>query len=312
MFTTLPDHLREKSVKDLFTMKTLSNCWPIWKKDINQILGKNITPSKIIDLGDHLSEIFSRTGDKGRGQSELSSGGAAWEALVCWYLNLCTSGSRIVAVKKMSLVPTPFRKAITVNYGNFACNTESDISIIVFPNEKNYTADKNEIEARNDSGNLIETMVKGQFNSMNILDALCEKDFDNFELGIVQCKTNWNDNAQIPMLWDMVYSAKGFEGGNIDIGKGGFSITDLRRFTYSFVTVPTNKDIYKSESVAVKRVTSLSGGNYWGKPTVQNVARSLKECFNKNYQNGFNKNIRTDLERAIPYLGQELSYFNII
>ncbi len=60
------------------------------------------------------------------------------------------------------------------------------------------------------------------------------------------------------MLWDMIYSANGFRGRNITIGRNGFNIHNASNFTYSFVTVPSNqKTEYKSESVAVKRVSNL-------------------------------------------------------
>lgn len=37
----------------------------------------------------------------------------------------------------------------------------------------------------------------------------------NLEAHIIQCKTNWNDNAQIPMLWNMVYATKDFKENKI-------------------------------------------------------------------------------------------------
>ena len=51
-------------------------------------------------------------------------------------------------------------------------------------------------------------MQNGEFKREKVMDALCEKHFTSLEIHIIQCKTNWNDNAQIPMLWDMVYSAQ--------------------------------------------------------------------------------------------------------
>ncbi|MCB0468926.1 MAG: hypothetical protein KDC64_12060, partial [Aequorivita sp.] len=88
---------------------------------------------------------------------------------------------------------------------------------------------------------------------------------------------------------------------------------DAQNFTYAFVTVPSNQRAnYKSESVAVKRVTNLSGGNYWGKATEPNVARSIKEIFTNNYQAGYPNNVRTEIRNTLPKLSGELSYFNII
>lgn len=309
---TLPDYLRKISVESLFSTATMQNCWPIWKASINEILGDNFTETDIINLGDHLSDIFRSTGGEGRGQSEVSAGGTAWESLVCWYINLCTMGSRTVAIRKMSLVPKPIQDAITVNYGNFACNTESDITVITFPNIVDFNTDINDLLVNNNNGRQLETIIRGRFNK-EVSDYLCARDFDSLEIGVIQCKTNWNDNAQIPMLWDMIYSANGFRGRNITIGRDGFNIHDASNFTYSFVTVPSNQRAnYSSNSVAVKRVTNLSGGNYWGKPTEQNVARSLKEIFTNNFQSGYPNNIRTEIRMSIPLLSEELSYFNII
>ena len=311
MYNTIPDLFRKISVESIFSTRTIQNCWPIWKYRIEEILGENYNETDIMNLGDSLSDIFRSTGGEGRGQSEVSAGGTAWESLVCWYINLCTVGSRTVAIKKMSLVPKPIQDAITVNYGNFACNTESDITVIIFPDSPDYNSNLNDLDI-NHNGIKIEIFKRNKFNT-EVSDFMTGRDFDDFEIGVIQCKTNWNDNAQIPMLWDMIYSANGFRGRNITIGRNGFNIHNANNFTYSFVTVPTNQRTeYKSDSVAVKRVTNLSGGNYWGSNTEQNIARSLKEIFTNNFQSGYPNNIRTEIRNAIPYFNEELSYFRII
>lgn len=311
MPNTIPDYFRKLSVESLFSTQTLQNCWPTWKTKINEILGEEYNETDLIDLGDRLSEIFTSTGGEGRGQSEVSAGGTAWESLVCWYINLCTIGSRTVAIRKMSLVPKPIQDAITVNYGNFACNTESDITVITFPNLPEYQSDILSLSVNN-NGIPIEAVIKNKFN-LEISNFLCSRDFDLLEIGIIQCKTNWNDNAQIPMLWDMIYSANGFRGRNITIGREGFNIHNATNFSYSFVTVPSNQRAnYNSNSVAVKRVTNLSGGNYWGKPSEQHVARSLKEIFTNNFQSGYSANIRADIRANLPSLRDSLSYFRLI
>ena len=127
--------------------------------------------------------------------------------------------------------------------------------------------------------------------------------FNEYEIGIIQCKTNWNDNAQTPMLWDMVYSSSGFAGRNINVGTSAYSIRHVKLFTYSFVTVPTSRGPFTPNSMPVKRVYHLSGGNYWGKPAVSSVANSLKDIFGKNFQEGCHTNLRTDLNNALPHLG---------
>lgn len=313
MYNTIPDILRKSSVQSLFNTDTFNNCWSVWQPHIKQLLGSHYTESDLINLGDSLTDIFRTTGVAGRDQGQLSGGGTAWESLVCWYINLCTVGSRIVAIKKMSLVPKPIQDAITVNYGNFACNTESDITVIIFPDVSEYNTPMLDLSVSDNSGTILNNIVRNQFNP-KIIDFLCERDFNQFEIGIIQCKTNWNDNAQIPMLWDMIYSSGGFRGRNITIGRNNFSIQAIRSFTYSFVTVPSNqRGQFSSESVSVKRVTNLSGGNYWGKSSVQHVAKSLKEIFTNNFNSGFRNSIRGDIHSALPFFepSGELEYFRL-
>ncbi len=313
MYTTIPDHLRRISIDEIFAIPTFQSCWTIWRPEIIRLLGNNFNEGQVLDLGDHLTEIFRQTGGGGRGQGELSASGTAWEALVCWYVNLCTVGSRVVAFRRMGLVPEAIQDAITVNYGNFACNTESDITLVVFPNQPDYNRNVAELNIEDSMGNSIPSLIRDKPNP-NLINLLAERDFHEYEIGIIQCKTNWNDNAQIPMLWDMIYSAGGFPGRNITIGRNGFNIQNSRRFTYSFVTVPSNQNtVYRPNGVPVKRVTNLSGGNYWGQSTVPNVARSLKEIFMNNFPSSSRNTLRTDIRAAIPHLNTNglLSYFGI-
>ncbi len=302
MYNNIIEVLRKLVIGDIFETDTVNKCWNIWRDEIMTLLPPNYTAQHILNLGDHLSEIFKRTGSKGRGQGELSGGGTAWEALVIWYINLCCVGTRVVAIKKMGHLPSPIRDAINVNYSNVSCSSESDITVIVFPDDPIFV---------DENINLLKKNGKVNFNE---LSNHVGNSFQNFEVGIIQCKTNWNDNAQIPMLWDMIYSAGGFRGRQISVGRNNFSIQNLKTFTYSFVTVPTNKIAsYKTTSVSVKRVQNLSGGNYWGRPTSNGIARSIQEIF-QNYMSGYTKNdIRTTLISAISNLNEncELNYFKI-
>lgn len=305
MNDSIPELLRVKSVEHLFTTKSMNDAWPVWKKDIKKLLGKNISPQDILDLGDHLSDIFKKTRISGRGQATLSGGGNAWESLICWYLNLCFVGSRAVAFKKNSLVPSPLTDSITLNMGNFVSNTESDIIVVVFPNCSDF----------NNSVNLVnyhKTKIDSNNNLVkDFLTHVCQKNFNSFELGTIQCKTNWNDNAQIPMLWDIIYSYKNLPNHNITIGRNGYTIGNLHKFTYSFVTVPTNNVIYSPNSVAVKRVSNLSGGNYWGNSTKKGIARSIKEIMN-NFNNAFNGGVITSITNSLNDLtNNNMPYFRL-
>lgn len=290
----LIEEYRRKSVENLFTVNSFSNVWPVWKNEINKIFkDNNIT--ELTNLGQNLSKIFKSTGN-GRNQSSVSSGGTIWENLICWYLNLCSIGTRTVIVRPVvGLLPPTIKDAITVNYGNFISNTEADIVAITFPSdEEGYYA------------------VKNGENLIDKIDDFITFNFDKIEINIIQCKTNWNDNAQIPMLWDMIYKVKTFENNNINIGRNNFSIKDCKRFTYSFATVPTvNPDKLTTNSVAVKRVSNLSGGVYWGNPTKSGVALSIGEIPSKVFLKNQNLNIRNILKEELPKLSTKYNYFNI-
>ena len=116
---------------------------------------------------------------------------------------------------------------------------------------------------------------------------------------VIQCKTNWNDNAQIPMLWDMVYKARVFADQSVTIGRNGYNISRLKRFTYSFVTMPSQRRPISKGSMAVNRVAKLSGGNFWGRPSQQGVALSLSEIFNRNLEGCFETDIKTHIRKCI-------------
>jgi hypothetical protein len=240
-------------------------------------------PQKIHALGGQLREIFLATNTGSRDQGALSGGGTGWECLVTWYLNLVFSGTNAVAMRQSkSLVPSTLLDATTINYGSNQTNTESDICIIIYPDDFDFP----EVNK----------------NFIRNVDKELSTRIRDIELGIIQCKTNWNDNAQIPMLWDMIYRAKDFRSNNIHIGRNGYSVGRLHKFTYSFVTAPTQKPgkmPNNSSQMAVKRVANLSGGNYWGMPSKSGVALSLSEIFERNFSSAFKEDIRSSINNAM-------------
>lgn len=287
MSQNIIEKLREESILHLFKTNGFNTAWPTWKQVI-QHYAPIPTPRQIIDLGDHLKEIFYSTNTKsGRTQSEVSGGGANWEALVCWYLNICNINRRTVIIKHhKSLLPTPISDAITVNYGNFPSNTESDLIAITFPDKSEYSVDKNSIIIYDENNNTVPLYKGKNYNFLNVLNALVARDFQDIEIHIIQCKTNWNDNAQIPMLWDMIYSSTAFRA-DITIGCNGYNMNNAKFFSYSFATVPTVRpERITRSSVCVSRVRNLSGGNYWGRPSESGIANSLKEMLNRNLSSG--------------------------
>jgi hypothetical protein len=279
---------RKRCVESLFGMTTFQNCWPVWRAEMEGMTDGFRDAQAIYGLGSHLSAIFALTGETGRGQSSVSGGGAAWEGLVCWYLNLVLTGTRAVAAKQSKLtVPQCIRDAAAVVYGNYQTNTESDLSILVLPHAFD--------------------LQQSDFD-LAVLDAKLRASFHEAELHIVQCKTNWNDNAQIPMLWDMIYSGQKFQNNRVKIGMEGSSIRNLKGFSYSFVTVPSQSKAIKAGSMAVHRVQSLSGGNFWGRPTKPGVALGLHEIFGRVLESAFTSTVQAHIEKCIqngprPFIG---------
>ena len=318
MAQNIIEYARELSVKQLFETNGFNTSWKTWKNKISSdYISKTPTQQQLFNLGDHLRDIFKTTGQAGRSQSDVSGGGISWEALVCWYLNLCTIGRRTFVIKhNKKLIPDPINKAITVNYGNFPSNTESDLIAITFPDKPEYTIDKDEIKIEDTNGEKVNTYSGRTYQFLPIINALVARDFNEIEIHIIQCKTNWNDNAQIPMLWDAVYSANNFRN-SISVGTDGYSIHDISRFTYSFVTVPSNqlekdgREQYKNTSTCVLRVKNLSGGNYWGLKSKNGVASSIKELLERNLKNGHSSGIINTIREAIPYLKSVYNYFNL-
>lgn len=315
MSENIGEYLRRVAVSDLFQMNSFNNAWPVWKREVNTKIGY-LNASNVTDLGDHLGDIFRLTGVPGRSQATVSGAGNAWEALVCWYLNLCLIGSRTVVVKqKRHLIPEPIKQALTVGYGTFPSGTESDLIAITFPDKPDYTDDKLNISIRGSDGNIVPVVEgrKNNFNYKELVDALFERDFSDCEIGVIQCKTNWNDNAQIPMLWDMIYSSSGFRRHSISVGTSSFSINHVRNFTYSFVTVPTvDRTRITPSSTAAKRVQNLSGGNYWGYPSEVSVAHSLKDIFGKNFPNASPIGLIPRLTAELRDINSTYSYFNLV
>ncbi|MCI4442177.1 MAG: hypothetical protein JHC39_01620 [Lentimicrobium sp.] len=68
MYNTVPEQLRKLAIENVFSTNTYKNCWQIWQPEIIRLLGNNYTENEILNLGDHLSDIFKSTGGGGRGQ----------------------------------------------------------------------------------------------------------------------------------------------------------------------------------------------------------------------------------------------------
>jgi hypothetical protein len=107
---------RDMAMKAIYDTKTWKSCWPRWEPEINRRTANLADPQRIYDLGSQLREIFFLTNTGQRGQADVAAAGAAWECLVCWYLNLVFSGTSAVAMRKSKeLVPSILLDATTVS-----------------------------------------------------------------------------------------------------------------------------------------------------------------------------------------------------
>ena len=272
------DKFRIEVLSRLSEIPSLRDSWCQFSSSIDAIVGSNPNANQIFLLGEHLSTIFQSNSDSGRTQSQVSGGGAAWECLVTWYLNLIFWGTDVIVTKQnRNSVPQVITESLCVTIANHQTNTESDIVIYSIPN----------------TDNLAEL-------NLDDIDELIRADIKNVDLAVVQCKTNWNDNAQIPMLWDLIYNSTNFRIPNVFVGINGVKPTSFKNFTYSFVTVPTTtRTRFTSTNLAVLRVNSLTGGNYWGKPTQQGVALCINNFFGRNFGNYFNGGVQTHITNQI-------------
>lgn len=307
------EYLRQLVIEKLFKTSGFNRVWPVWQNIIHTKT-PSVNARQILNIGDSLRDIFYSTNTSAaRSQSDLSGGGADWEGLVCWYLSLCLVGRRTVVIKHNAAhIPPCVADAITVNYGTFPSNTESDLIALTFPDKSEYSCDKEKVHIKDPAGQDVKVRKtpRANYNLLEILNALCDRDFAEIEIHIIQCKTNWNDNAQIPMLWDAVYSATNFKSG-VSVGRNGYSIADVKRFTYSFVTVPTIKlEKINKGSLCVLRVMHLSGGNYWGLPSEPGVASSIKEMLNRNLKSGQTQSHIQTISAALTQMSSTYSYFN--
>lgn len=270
-----------------FCMETLADLdarsvpWPGYQTELRKILGKAPTEQEILNVGSNLKRIF-KSELRGRAQGELSRGGASWEILVTWYLNLIFWNTNVVAMRsKKSLVPPVVSDAIAVKVKGVVTSKESDVIVIEVPRTGDF------VDHDRDSINSV-ISSKPELTSV----------------AVVQCKTNWNDNAQIPMLWNIVYAAQNLQVQNVVVGSNGYSPASFGRFSYAFMTVPTNtekdgKDNFKPTSTAVVRVQSMTGGNYWGNPSISGVADSIAEYFGRNFSHVFEGGVQRHIAKNI-------------
>ena len=273
------DIFRMEYLKKSFNTKSWITGLSSRIEKIKNYLGPENDPKKILKIGENLTSLISDPSKKrGSGssisenQSMASISGSLWELSNIWYLNLIFYGTNVVAIKKRKdFVPEVISDSITVSINNYNSNSESDILVYSVPS----------IDHEKDI-------------SIKTINKLIEENKKEAEVSIIQCKTNWNENAQIPMLWDIIYTSK-ISIPRVSLGIKGLNPQNFENFTYAFSTMPSNYQSnkgdnkkHKKDSISVLRVNGLSGGNYWGYKSKEGIAKGLNEFFNSNFKNSFN------------------------
>lgn len=329
----------------------------VWKTCMQKHIGTTATMTsrqhaeQIFNLGEHLRDVFFSTKDSsstGRNQNELSSSGYLWERLVAYYLNYCLANSRTVVF----IGATNFEAIKTaVTFNGMDTASEVDLLAITFPDIPEFTNDLEvlrsdllhqypRVESTPDELKFIHN------RRIRSLKTIAEKFSDYYtklyfaDLGIhvVQCKTNWNDSTQIPMLWSLLYYLSRDNvnlpiSSNINFGSGLYTLPRLRDFSYSFVTVPTqNNGEYLTDPIAaaekafnfnrqfsetnlpVLRAKLIRGGYYWGLPK-HNTIFPISELLNRNLSNGLSTshvvdNIQNNIDSG-KYISEYNYFVNI-
>jgi hypothetical protein len=288
MDTRAVDQFRLRILSRAAKLKSFRNKWELREAILDRHIPNSAHGQAVFDLGNHLSDVFRIPGSSGRSQGNVAGGGNAWECLVEWYLNLCFWGTPVLASRRnRDQIPQTVLNALKVTIANNSTNSESDIVVFSVPHAEGL-------------GSL----------SLDDIDELISSYPLETDVTVVQCKTNWNDNAQIPMLWDLIYNSMGgYRVPNVSVGVGGVSPLSFGNFSYAFVTVPTVKTSFRSGTTAVLRVVNLSGGNYWGKPSVSGVATSLNEFFGRNFARHFNGSVVAHVSKVLSDNPNLLSKF---
>lgn len=282
------DLFRLQVMRRVSSIRSFQDAWARWTSHGSPT--RPTTAQGILEIGDKLSEIFQTDSRGNRTQSGVSAAGTVWECLVCWYLNLCFWGTDVVVVRPTQEVQPPaIRDALSVNIANSATNSESDLIAFSIP----------------------WTLAPG--GTLPEIEIAIRQCAEQVDVGIIQCKTNWADNAQVPLLWDLIYraarSGTSVRIGAATVGRNGIGPSTFRTFSYAFATVPTQTKAIRSGSLPVVRVSGLSGGNYWGQATSQGVARSIREYMTSNWITHYTGTIQAHLASEVLAAPDVLDWF---
>ena len=277
------DSFRTHVMQKIAAVPSFASSWPIFEPQVRAKLGTVPTGQSVYNLGEHLGEIFQSNQVTGRSNSAVSQGGVVWECLVAWFMNFVLSGTDVVVVRPVrEFKPKTISDALSVTISNHKTNTEADLIAFSVPSH----------------GSVVESGLAKALDLAEIENRI-GKNPQAVDVAVIQCKTNWNDNAQIPMLWDLIYATQSFRIPNVSVGSNGASPSSFHRFAYAFMTVPTSRGPFTPKSLSTLRVANMTGGNYWGRSTTPGVARSISEFFTTNFASHFSGTIQNAIQNEI-------------
>lgn len=288
------DKFRYEVMQQISEVPSFARSWKTFEPKVRDLLGKNPSGQSVYELGSHLSEIFKSNLVEGRSNSAVSQGGVVWECLVAWYLNFVLKGTDIVVVRPVKrFKPQTISDALSVTISNHRTNTEADLIAFSVPSS---------------SVSVVEEGFQSALDLRGIEERI-SKAPQVVDVTVIQCKTNWNDNAQIPMLWDLIYATQTFRIPNVSVGSNGASPSSFNRFAYAFMTVPTSNGPFTAKSLSTLRVANMTGGNYWGSATNPGVARSISEFFTTNFGNHFDGTVQNTIQSQIETDPSYIEYY---
>ena len=266
---------KESYLKEMTKLKAFADNWPEWRKSIKNLINEESWGEDAFKLGDKLSKVFLST-NSGRGQSAVNRSGKGLECLITWYLNLIFLDTNIIALRaNKKNVPECILDCLTVTIDNNQGTSELDVLVFSIPESKK---------------------LKG--STLEELNEHLRSRIDQVNLVVLQCKTNWEETAISPLFYDLLYNNNIKDKVDyLDVGINGLNPQSFNKFKYGFVTVPTREEIPKPDRKKVRIVKNLSGGNYWGKPSIDDVASSFKEFAKKHFPDAFSSEITNHLNK---------------
>ena len=277
MSYSIADSFRLRMLHHLAGLSSFASSWSDWSSSILSAIGSPPSGSSLFNLGDQLSNIFRSRSVGVRSNAAVSQGGTAWEGLICWYLNLVFWRTDVVVLRPHSeYLPEVIKDALSVSIQNVSTNTESDLVAVSIP-----------------TGNQLGDA------DVHVINQILLSNARHASVCVIQCKTNWNDNSQIPMLWDLIYNSTNFRVPNVSVGRNGMSPASFMRFAYAFVTVPTSRGAFSPSSLPVLRVRGLTGGNFWGHASRGGVAKSVNEFFTTNFPATFGGSVQAHIQNSV-------------